>query len=252
MAVPQRNASMGSRCVAHTSILFSPSFWLSVHLQEGGMYSTPAESSPPTPSGYSFHDRPDTRPTIEQIAMGLHISRTPHILSPRSPSSSHSHSHHHHSRRSVDSPRTRTHDQLLTRPTPHTRRSSTSAIVLPPPPPRSSLKKSTHPPTAESATLAPSASDASLSTLTTQTSNGPSTPRSTQSAPATSFPGKLRLEMLRLLPSRKGSFSAGSSRSDSPRLMTPSSDAGSLSGGLTPRKSVRFSAGVRDSSTEVP
>ncbi|KAI0730632.1 hypothetical protein C8Q76DRAFT_715639 [Earliella scabrosa] len=218
---------------------------------EGGMYSTAAESNPPTPSAYSFHDRPDTRPTIEQIAMGLHISRTPHLLPPRSSSSPHLHNHPHHShnRRSVDSPRS--HSQLLTRPTHHTRRASTSAVILPPPPPRSSLKKTTRPPTAESATLAPSASDASLSTLTTQTSSGPATPRSAHSAPATSFPGKLRLEMLRLLPSRKGSFSAGSTRSDSPGVMTPSSDADSLSGGLTPRKSVRFSPGVAEPRAEV-
>ncbi|KAI0738604.1 hypothetical protein C8Q80DRAFT_251318 [Daedaleopsis nitida] len=216
-------------------------------LSDGGMYSTSVESSPPTPSGYSFHDRPDTRPTIEQIAMGLHISRTPHLLPSRS-SSPHIHGHLHHSpsRRSVES--LRPHNQLLARPTLHTRRASTSAVILPPPPPRSSLKKTIRPPTAESATLAPSASDASLSTLATRTSNGPATPRS---APVTSFPGKLRLEMLRLLPSRKSSVSAGSSRSDSPGVMTPSSDADSLTGSLTPRKSVRFSPAVHDSSTGV-
>lgn len=212
------------------------------------MYSTPAENSPPTPSAYSFHDRPDTRPTIEQIAMGLHVSRTPHLLPQRSSSASHIHHHpHHHTRRSVDSPRV--HSQLLTRPTTHLRRASTSAVVLPPPPPRSSLKKPTRTPTIESTTLAPSASDASLSTLT---SNGPATPRSVQSAPATSFSGKLRLEMLKLLPSRKGSLSSTDSmRSDSPSVMTPSSDADSLSGALTPRKSVRFSPGVPDPEPEV-
>ncbi|RPD59098.1 hypothetical protein L226DRAFT_465521 [Lentinus tigrinus ALCF2SS1-7] len=215
---------------------------------DGLMYSTPAENCPPTPSAYNFHDRPDTRPTIEQIAMGLHVSRTPHLLPQRSVSSPHVHNHpHHHNRRSVDSPRV--HSPLLTRPTMHIRRASTSAVVLPPPPPRSSLKKMTRLPTLESATLAPSASDASLSTLTTQTSNGPATPRSAQSAPATSFPGKLRFEMLKLLPSRKGSLSStDSARSDS--LMTPS-DTDSLSGGLTPRKSVRFSPGVPDSETEM-
>ncbi|RDX51228.1 hypothetical protein OH76DRAFT_1347132 [Lentinus brumalis] len=198
------------------------------------MYSTPAESSAPAPSAYNFHDRPDTRPTIEQIAMGLHISRTPHLLPQRSSSSPHipNHPHRHHKRRSVDSPRV--HSQvLLTRPTMHTRRASTSAVVLPPPPTRSSLKKTTRPGTMESTTLAPSASDASLSTMTTQTSNGPATPRSAQ----TSFPGKLRFEMLKLLPSRKGSLSSTDS---SPSVMTPSSDVDSLS---TPRKSVRFSPG---------
>ncbi|KAI1791840.1 hypothetical protein LXA43DRAFT_379927 [Ganoderma leucocontextum] len=210
---------------------------------ERGMYSTPAESSPPTPSAFSFHDRPDTRPTIEQIAMGLHISRTPHL--PPRPSSQPPHSHHL-SRRSVDASPGRS----PFRPSLPSRRTSLPASasgfpILPPPPTRSSLKKTVRPPTAESAMLAPSASDASLSTLT---SNGPSTPRSVRSAPATSFPGRLRLEMLRLLPSRKGSLSgSSSSRSDSPGVMTPSSDADSLSsgGGITPRrKAVRFSTGV--------
>ncbi|KAI0352143.1 hypothetical protein OH77DRAFT_1498179 [Trametes cingulata] len=207
---------------------------------EGRMYSTPAESSPPAPSQYSFHDRPDTRPTIEQIAMGLHISRTPHALPHRAtqpilPTN----------RRVSESPRPspHTHSHLLTRPSVHTRRASMSAIVLPPPPARSSLKKSSRPPTAESSLLATSASDASLSTMTTLTSTAPpSTPRSVQSAPATSFPGKLRMEMMRLLPNRKGSLSS-SVRSDSTSALTPSSDDDSATGELTPRKIVRFSTG---------
>ncbi|KAH9852153.1 hypothetical protein C2E23DRAFT_207160 [Lenzites betulinus] len=201
-----------------------------------GMYSTAAESSLPAPSPYSFHDRPDTRPTIEQIAMGLHISRTPHALPQRQPT----HPFPSPSRRSGgESPRAGSHSHLLTRPNAHTRRASMSAVVLPPPPARSSLKKSS---TAESSLLATSASDASISTMTTLTSNAPSTPRSVQSVPATSFPGKLRMEMLRLLPTRKGSFSS-SARSDSPSAMTPASDDDSVTSGLAPRKMVRFSTG---------
>ncbi|KAF7770398.1 hypothetical protein Agabi119p4_6372 [Agaricus bisporus var. burnettii] len=53
------------------------------------MYSTPQESAPSSPSA-SFRDPPPStaRPTIEQIAMGLHVSRTPHLRhSPRSPHS---------------------------------------------------------------------------------------------------------------------------------------------------------------------
>ncbi|KAI9062535.1 hypothetical protein FKP32DRAFT_800991 [Trametes sanguinea] len=208
---------------------------------EGKMYSTPAESCPPTPSAYNFHDRPDARPTIEQIAMGLHISRTPHALPHRAP---HPHSLHlTHNRRSSESPRVSSHSHLLTRPSAQTRRASMSAVVLPPPPARSSLKKSgARPTTAESSLLTTSASDASISTMTTLTSNGPATPRSVQSAPATSFPGKLRMEMLRLLPTRKGSLSS-SVRSDSPSVMSPSSDDASSTGELTPRKVVRFSTG---------
>ncbi|KAI0629386.1 hypothetical protein C8Q77DRAFT_1143623 [Trametes polyzona] len=202
---------------------------------EGGMYSTPAERSPPTPSPYSFHDRPDTRPTIEQIAMGLHISRTPHALPHRIPQPLHPIS-----RRSGDSPRAASHSHLLTRPNAHTRRASMSAVVLPPPPARSSLKKSSTVNTANGSLLATSASDASISTMT---STAPSTPRSAQSAPASSFPGKLRMEMLRLLPTRKGSLSS-SVRSDSPSVMSPASDdSDSVTSELTPRKMVRFSTG---------
>ncbi|KAI0333811.1 hypothetical protein GY45DRAFT_1243772 [Cubamyces sp. BRFM 1775] len=204
---------------------------------EGGMYSTPAETSLPTPSAYNFHDRPDTRPTIEQIAMGLHISRTPHALPHRSTTHPLVLS----SRRSGDSPRAASHSHLLTRPSAQTRRASMSAVALPPPPIRSSLKKSSRPPTAESSLLTTSASDASISTMTTLTSNAPSTPRSIQSAPATSFPGKLRMEMLRLLPMRKGSL-ASSVRSDSPSVLMPSDDDSTTSE-VTPRKMVRFSTG---------
>ncbi|EIW58543.1 uncharacterized protein TRAVEDRAFT_58751 [Trametes versicolor FP-101664 SS1] len=204
---------------------------------EGVTYSTPAESCAPTPSPYNFHDRPDTRPTIEQIAMGLHISRTPHALPHRSAQAFHPPS-----SRSGDSPRASSHSHLLTRPNAHTRRASMSAVVLPPPPARSSLKKSSTASTAESSLLATSASDASISTMTTLTSNAPSTPRSVQSASATSFPGKLRMEMLRLLPSRKGTL-ASSVRSDSPSVMTQNSDNDSVTSELTPRKMVRFSTG---------
>ncbi|KAI0773281.1 hypothetical protein BD413DRAFT_316781 [Trametes elegans] len=204
---------------------------------EGGMYSTPAETSSPTPSAYNFHDRPDTRPTIEQIAMGLHISRTPRALPPRSAQTSPSPT-----KRYGESPRFVSHNHLLTRPSAHTRRASMSAVVLPPPPARSSLKKSNKSPSAEGSLLSTSASDASISTMTTMTSSGPATPRSVRSAPATSFPGKLRMEMLRLLPSRKGSLTS-SVRSDSPSVLTPSSDDDSATGELTPRKMVRFSPG---------
>ncbi|KXN92428.1 hypothetical protein AN958_07046 [Leucoagaricus sp. SymC.cos] len=43
------------------------------------MYSTPQERQPSFSA--SFRDLPDAsaRPTVEQIAMGLHVSRTPHL-----------------------------------------------------------------------------------------------------------------------------------------------------------------------------
>ncbi|KAJ7504524.1 hypothetical protein B0H11DRAFT_1982770 [Mycena galericulata] len=72
------------------------------------MYSTPAERVP-----VSFrYDATAPRPTIEQIAMGLHLSRTPHLRSP------------------PRYPAPASHPQPTHKP-----------IPLPPPPARSSLKK---------------------------------------------------------------------------------------------------------------
>ncbi|KAF8074727.1 hypothetical protein FPV67DRAFT_1474731 [Lyophyllum atratum] len=76
-----------------------------------GMVSTPAERTLPTSTRYrDYNDSP--RPTIEQIAMGLHTSRTPHLR------------------------------PLSRSPSPYSRRSA-SPLVLPPPPARSSLKQPT-------------------------------------------------------------------------------------------------------------
>jgi len=105
-----------------------------------GMYSTLEERNPSVPPRMHprYRESSPTRPTIEQIAMGLHVSRTPHLRhpchQPHSSPSSPSHIRHPHN----------THDpSALYRPT-HS---------LPPPPSRSSLKKistattlNTHPP----------------------------------------------------------------------------------------------------------
>ncbi|KAH9913558.1 uncharacterized protein BXZ73DRAFT_106898 [Epithele typhae] len=214
-----------------------------------GMYSTAAETLPPSPSPFAVHAHGHApRPTIEQIAMGLHISRTPHLLpQPRAVSlSPHAHRPHYHHHPSADG--TRPGALPLTRPSAQVRRASVSAVVLPPPPARSSMKKTPRPPgplgasgtrSSENATLATSASDASLSTLTTQTSSVPATPHSALARAGgmpTSFHGKL----LRLLPSRKGGGLVAGARADSPAGRT-SSDGESASRPLTPRKAVRFS-----------
>ncbi|OBZ74247.1 hypothetical protein A0H81_06398 [Grifola frondosa] len=201
---------------------------------DSGMYSTPEESTPPSPSRYNFSDLPDTRPTIEQIAMGLHVSRTPHLVPVRTPRSRSRHRGEAGEGEGYDPP---------PRTSMQRRRTSASATMLPPSPQRSSLKKpdtSTATDSASASALSPtpwtpSASDASLSTLT---SNAPSTPRSSRSATAALFSAKLQLRMARLLPGRKNSGS--SSRSASPVVTTDSSEDDAGSAGLVPRKMVRF------------
>ncbi|KAI0954607.1 hypothetical protein AcW1_006443 [Taiwanofungus camphoratus] len=207
---------------------------------DSGMYSTAVESSPPIPSPYSFYDAPDTPPTIEQIAMGLHVSRTPHLRPVRAAPSPHMRSR----------PREDAGDGAGA-PCLRRRRSSASATMLPPPPPRSSLKKPRTPTSPHSAppsaTLTPTASDLSLSG-STLTSNAPPTPRASMPF----IPARLQLSMSRLLrvPSRKSNTSMSS-----PSMTNSDDDKDSAP--LTPRKMVRFSSAaavpVRDadaSSTE--
>ena len=193
------------------------------------MLSTPEESLPPSPTPYSAHDMRHSRPTIEQIAMGLHISRTPHItpihISKRRTTADYS-------PHSSESPSSR-------RPSmQHQRRGSAPPTILPPPPPRSSLKppkSPLHSTTTSPIPLTPSASDASLSSLTSAT---PSTPRSNRSASTGPgmFSSRLQLSMSRLLQGRKASLPVAN-----PEIR--SSDGDSVSSVLTPRK-VRFEPGV--------
>ncbi|EKM50695.1 uncharacterized protein PHACADRAFT_166379 [Phanerochaete carnosa HHB-10118-sp] len=188
------------------------------------MHSTPEESLPPAPSSpYPYHKSSVTSPTIEQIAMGLHISRTPHLVS--SPRTCHARSRH---SDTPETPRCVSTPPRPSRPL-HFRRGSAPAISLPPPPARSSLKK----PASISNPLTPSDSNASLSTLT---STAPSTPHSNRSASTSTsrsvFSSKLHLGMRLLLPGRKSSASSTATTSDD----------GSASSELTPRKVVRFSA----------
>jgi hypothetical protein len=126
--------------------------------QSVGMYPTPEESLSPSSLRENFHSRPLTSPTIEQIAMGLHISRTPHLGSSKAYST--------HARQLETPP------QAVSRPT-HCRRDSAPATVihLPPPLQCSAIKKPRD--TLESTSvcllstpLTPSDSYTSLSTLT--------------------------------------------------------------------------------------
>ncbi|KAH8093218.1 hypothetical protein BXZ70DRAFT_949428 [Cristinia sonorae] len=204
-------------------------------LADFGMHSTPEESLPPTPPSYTPSPRSRT-PTIEEIAMGLHISRTPHFspLQPHQPRSR--------PRNTMDYP-------MSPHSAPATRRSSfqlhrrkvSTPTLMPPPPLRSSMKKASTSPTSSGTRvirsdtspipLTPSASDASLSSLP---SSVPSTPRSNRSASASLFSAKLHSRMSKLLPLRRTNTSS--------TAVVTASDDDSASSGLTPRKVVRFSA----------
>lgn len=202
------------------------------------MYSTPEESLAPSSSRFDFFDRPVTSPTIEQIAMGLHISRTPHFGSSKAFNSTARY------RDTPDAPPRSVSSPLLPSRPSHRRRGSAppSVIQLPPAPARPSLKKPILPfePTrSSSAPLTPTDSFASLSTLTS--TGGPATPRSnrsdsTRSTRSGSFASKLQYSMSRLLlPMRRNS-------STSVTTMSNNSSEDSASAELTPRKVVRFSA----------
>ncbi|KAJ6581361.1 hypothetical protein B0H19DRAFT_1251590 [Mycena capillaripes] len=113
----------------------------------GPMYSTPAESNPYPPSRFRYEPA-TARPTVEQIAMGLHLSRTPHL------------------RGAPKYPAPASHPQPAQKP-----------IPLPPPPARSSMKKTALPPT-------PGLLHGSTSSTTDVTSTTPSTPHSSDHSSA--------------------------------------------------------------------
>ncbi|KAG6908790.1 hypothetical protein DXG01_003319 [Tephrocybe rancida] len=143
-----------------------------------GMISTPAERTLPTSTRY--RDYTPSRPTIEQIAMGLHTSRTPHLrhLSSSPPPNSHS-------------------------------RRSASPLVLPPPPARSSLKK----PASTPATLADNG-PASASSSTLASTHTP------MSKPLITPMSSIKVRMARFLPRSRISSappSVLSSSTSSPR-----------------------------------
>ncbi|KAG6850563.1 hypothetical protein H0H93_011762 [Arthromyces matolae] len=154
----------------------------SVKANAYGMLSTPAERGMQTSPRY--RDYTPSRPTIEQIAMGLHTSRTPHLRPLNAESSSQS-------------------------------RRSSSPLALPPPPARSSLKqtKSNH----VTVTLAESGpASASSSTLaSTQPLPHPKSPTAAISS--------IKFRMARFLPRSRISSAPPTvlnSTSSSPRAST--------------------------------
>ncbi|KAJ7180526.1 hypothetical protein C8R46DRAFT_1210872 [Mycena filopes] len=147
------------------------------------MYSTPTERNPHNLARFRY-EPPTARPTVEQIAMGLHLSRTPHL------------------RGAPKYPAPASHPQPTHKP-----------MTLPPPPARSSLKKPaiSPPPTLIRA--------GSTSSTTDVTSTTPSTPHSSDRSSAS-----LRTRMARFLPVRglhpASASTPSSSAVSSPRTST--------------------------------
>ncbi|EGN96675.1 hypothetical protein SERLA73DRAFT_184802 [Serpula lacrymans var. lacrymans S7.3] len=195
------------------------------------MYSTPEERNPYYQSRSHHTDVYATRPTIEQIAMGLHISRTPHLRQSAGP----------HQRYSVPSLPTNHHKSTNYIPhVPTSRRYDSSCPPsprrsLPPPPPRSSLKKVGTDVSLHAPATSPGLPAASLSTSTVA-SIGPATPESARSV--LSF----RVRMSRFLPSLRSSSSVASPASSVSEGVRP----------LTPKKAVRFSTSVLDLDASLP
>ncbi|KAF9530491.1 hypothetical protein CPB83DRAFT_892767 [Crepidotus variabilis] len=201
-----------------------------VEHQNSGMLSTKAESSSPAPL-HQFRD-PDpstSRPTVEQIAMGLHLSRTPH-LRPTLASSPYAF------------PQRNAAASLGSRPYEHQHYRSQPQI-LPPPPSRSSMKKPSTGTTATSSSsspmISPPFSIASGSTTTVTSVTPSSGAHSSKSARAGMNIGEgLKSRMARLLPLPHGrSSSAPTSLRTSPNGSPRSSVHHHAQ---QPKKAVRF------------
>ncbi|KAI6149440.1 hypothetical protein BKA82DRAFT_4129142 [Pisolithus tinctorius] len=204
------------------------------------MYSTPEERHPYTPSRVirpRYIDASSERPSIEQIAMGLHISRTPHLRSGNpvqrhSPLSSPS------LRRLVNAPGSAPY--VLPHSRPHALHDSSSPAQqrqrhsLPPPPRRSSMKKTT----ASSSTLDPPQKTPTLlsasPSASTVTSGGPLTPGSWSVR-------SLRMRMSKYIP---GYHRTSVTVASIDRASTFTSSGSDATRPTTPRKSVRFSTSV--------
>ncbi|KAF8637635.1 hypothetical protein AX17_002704 [Amanita inopinata Kibby_2008] len=175
-----------------------------------------------TPSPYRQDHTTKSPPSVEQIAMGLHVSRTPHLRplsSPQPyvhPSPKHSVRHATHSA----SPST-------------SRLTTSSSAHYPPPPSRSSLKKSST--VASSSTMSHSAIpdfSATSASSTTITSNTLTTPRSGRSL------SSLKLCMPRLLSGSRSRSSA------SPMPMSTAYSPYETPKHAPPKKAVRFTGQV--------
>ena len=200
--------------------------------QRAAMYSTPEERHAHNTSRAGRSRCLDSRPTIEQIAMGLHVSRTPHLRPVPNPLQRHP----------LPSP---PHRNLATSTQPphvssdNLQDTSTSSSQyrtrhsLPPPPPRSSMKKTS----------------LSVSTLTQsqqQISSSAFSPSASMvsSGGPTQFPSRslssLRVRMSKFIPGYRA-FRLPSSFGRASSFTSSASDS---TRPATPRKAVRFSTSV--------
>lgn len=188
-----------------------------------GMYSTPEERMSPQARRPAQFMTPDERlvgsapPTVEQIAMGLHVSRTPHLRPLGS-------SRHPYSRGTGSSPH----------------------VALPPPPPRSSMKKPSQSgsPTKTSTTLLSEGGQGQLkgpfgasSSTVTSVATSPSSGRSSK---AFSFS---KLRMGRFLPGSRSSSAPSSSILSTP-VSSPRNSSSDFD--VVQKKAVRFQADHED------
>ncbi|KAG1746608.1 uncharacterized protein EDB91DRAFT_1219620 [Suillus paluster] len=205
--------SMG-KSISH-SLLTSPRKRHADNSRGGiGMYSTPEERNPYVQSRMHarYRESSASRPTIEQIAMGLHLSCTPHLRNP---------CHQSHSAPSSPSHIRYPHDSsALHRPT-HS---------LPPPPSRSSLKKTSTSNGPRPNSIALLGESPSTSTIT---STGPATPDGARSVLSLKHRMSKLILGYRSAPSSARIISAASSGTGSEGTRP-----------TTPRKSVRFSTSV--------
>jgi len=201
-----------------------------IHSATGVMYSTPEERDS---SALFHHDR--SPPTIEQIAMGLHMLRTPHMR-PRYPYSQRPSTapHSHHSRQY-------TYPYLNEPHSGHVRQRSATSSILPPPPTRSSLKK------ASTITLesSPGVGNPGLSAsiMSASSTTGSSNISPTQSNRSLAY---LKIRMSRFLPGFRTSSSTSSSGPSSMFSSPSSSPGGSTAEFHVVKKAVRFSTSSDD------
>lgn len=193
--------------------------------QRAAMYSTPEERHTYNTSRAGRSRYLDSRPTIEQISMGLHVSRTPHLRPVPNPLPTHPLC------RSLNAPGVSPNNfhDVSSSSTQYRMRHS-----LPPPPPRSSMKKTSP----------------SVSTLThppqqlLSSGISPSTPMVTSASPVTPASSRplssLRARMSKFIPG----YRPLTSPSSLGRASSFTSSASDSTRPATPRKAVRFSTSV--------
>lgn len=181
------------------------------------MISTPAERTVTPSARYRDYSPTNSRPTIEQIAMGLHTSRTPHLRPLSSSPNPYS------QRNSAPG------SQYHASPYDKSSRRSASPLVLPPPPTRSSMKNRGTSNTTTS-TINPGNpvdhSPASTSSSTVTSNNPPSSQSSIS---------LIKFRMSRFLPKPRTTSAPPSI------LSSPASSPRGSSDFHTTKKAVRFS-----------